>query len=573
MSTGIADDADNNAPEGKTTSELQTPQESDKSGDTYPTGLYANWNVNVDGVTGNDNPWDFGTTSQYPVLHVRTLPYELLQSVPTVTWAVASATLCESSKGTDTAACGANPVTSTTITPTLSAAWKTDLSYDFPTDPTKYTLDKTSLTIPAGSTTVTGVTLTAVNNKTDAADATVSLSPTSSHLRQASTVSTITIKDDDTLTKPTGVKLSLDGTKVQVDWTAVTSATGYIVQWSTSATFDGTPSSATATTNSHKITSGLTSGTTYYFRVIATKTGYDDSAPSDPPYPSAGPTTGANDYDADNDGLIDVDTLAKLNAMRWDLNGDGVADKHDSNNDGDYTDTGEYDYTTNYTAVFTNAEDNMGCGETGASISSNNTGNPACSGYELSANLDFNTNNSAKSSTNPTGADSGDTYWNSGNGWDPIGGTSAAPSTPPISTATPTPSPTSSSTAPAATTPGCSPSSNGTSQTIENVSLVNCGRDAEHVSTGSSVHVGGLAGYVGNRRDGGRQLHHGRVRAGESSTDPVTLTASDLNSYVGGLVGRVWQHHLQLLAGRCDGPFQEFAERYRNQRGRPRRSR
>ena len=32
------------------------------------------------------------------------------------------------------------------------------------------------------------------------------------------------------------------------------------------------------------------------------------------------------DYDTDNDGLIEVDSLAKLNAMRWDLNGDGVVD-------------------------------------------------------------------------------------------------------------------------------------------------------------------------------------------------------------------------------------------------------
>ena len=56
----IADDTDDNAPEGKTTAELQTP--------TDYTGIYANWNVNVDGVTGNDNPWAFGNALQYPVL-------------------------------------------------------------------------------------------------------------------------------------------------------------------------------------------------------------------------------------------------------------------------------------------------------------------------------------------------------------------------------------------------------------------------------------------------------------------------------------------------------------------------
>ena len=53
---------------GKTTTELQTP--------TGYTGIYANWNVNVDGVTGNDDPWAFGTSSQYPILK-----YGALQNV------------------------------------------------------------------------------------------------------------------------------------------------------------------------------------------------------------------------------------------------------------------------------------------------------------------------------------------------------------------------------------------------------------------------------------------------------------------------------------------------------------
>ena len=48
---------------GQTTTALQTPT-------AYGTGasIYANWNVNVDGVGGNDDPWHFGTASQYPIL-------------------------------------------------------------------------------------------------------------------------------------------------------------------------------------------------------------------------------------------------------------------------------------------------------------------------------------------------------------------------------------------------------------------------------------------------------------------------------------------------------------------------
>ena len=47
---------------GKTVVELQTP--------TGYTGIYSDWNVdaNYDGMSGGDDPWDFGTDRQYPVL-------------------------------------------------------------------------------------------------------------------------------------------------------------------------------------------------------------------------------------------------------------------------------------------------------------------------------------------------------------------------------------------------------------------------------------------------------------------------------------------------------------------------
>ena len=47
---------------GATTSALQTP--------TGYTGIYADWNVDIDGAAGGDDPWDFGTASEYPVLQV-----------------------------------------------------------------------------------------------------------------------------------------------------------------------------------------------------------------------------------------------------------------------------------------------------------------------------------------------------------------------------------------------------------------------------------------------------------------------------------------------------------------------
>ena len=65
--SGIADDSGDDAPEGKTTTELQSP--------TGYTDIYAGWNVDVDNAdgdndvtTGPDDPWDFGTDTQYPML-------------------------------------------------------------------------------------------------------------------------------------------------------------------------------------------------------------------------------------------------------------------------------------------------------------------------------------------------------------------------------------------------------------------------------------------------------------------------------------------------------------------------
>ena len=45
---------------GQTTSALQSETDYD--------GIYANWNVDVDGRSGNDAPWTFGAADQYPVL-------------------------------------------------------------------------------------------------------------------------------------------------------------------------------------------------------------------------------------------------------------------------------------------------------------------------------------------------------------------------------------------------------------------------------------------------------------------------------------------------------------------------
>ena len=93
------------------------------------------------------------------------------------------------------------------------------------------------------------------------------------------------------------------------------------------------------------------------------------------------------DYDYDDDGLIEIRTLAQLDAMRLDPEGTGfVQEGRDQ-----------------YFAAFPGFGGSSGC--------------PAqnCSGYELAAHLDFDTNGNGE-------ADAGDEYWNDGMGWEPLPG-------------------------------------------------------------------------------------------------------------------------------------------------------
>ena len=102
------------------------------------------------------------------------------------------------------------------------------------------------------------------------------------------------------------------------------------------------------------------------------------------------------DYDRDEDGFIDIANLAQLNAMRRNLNGRGDASG------------GVWD--TAFPNRVTSASKRMGCPS------------GTCTGFELVADLDFDTNGNGI-----VGTDTGDAYYNSGNGWDPIGrDTSAA---------------------------------------------------------------------------------------------------------------------------------------------------
>ena len=99
-------------------------------------------------------------------------------------------------------------------------------------------------------------------------------------------------------------------------------------------------------------------------------------------------------YDNDRDGLIEIGDLAQLNAVRWDLDGDGAV-VNGTNADA-------------YSTAFPNAAAGMGCPTT-----SDDADEYDCLGYELIAGLDFDANGDGA-------VDADDNCWNSGTGWLPI---------------------------------------------------------------------------------------------------------------------------------------------------------
>ncbi len=93
------------------------------------------------------------------------------------------------------------------------------------------------------------------------------------------------------------------------------------------------------------------------------------------------------DYDADDDGLIEISNLEQLDAISYDTNGDGTAN-HSS-------------VALYYAVAFPNPVPGMGCAF-------------GCTGYELARDLDFASDGSyASSVVNPA--------WRSGTGWESIG--------------------------------------------------------------------------------------------------------------------------------------------------------
>ncbi len=267
--------------------------------------------------------------------------------------------------------------------------WKSGVA-TYPTSDLTSAATHGQATIAGGSTTTYKI-----SNVTAGTTYTIRVIATSTNLNIADSDPSEEVMVTAATNKPTNVRVTPGHFQLLVAWTEATGATGYKIQWKSGQqaynTSDRQETVSGGSTTTYTI-ENLTFGTTYTVRVTATLAGGTDSTPSD----EVMGTPQGIDYDGDGDGLIDIETLAQLHAIRWDLNGDGAIDASASTSD-----------TTAYNAAFPNRD-----------ITSNvRMGCPSgtCTGYELLNNLDFDENGDGEI----TSADA--TYWNNGDGWLPIG--------------------------------------------------------------------------------------------------------------------------------------------------------
>ena len=262
--------SDTNRGTPKTTSELLSP--------TGYTGIYANWNLDLDSDNTADNPWDFGTDQEYPGL------------------------------------------------------------VDVKGNIHRAALDETPPTVESAAIDAAGTNLTVTFSE----NLKSTYVPAANRFRYRVNGSA----------QRTADSITLSGRQVILTWTTAVRTTGtltvdYIKPADTANPLQDAPGNKVAT---------FTRQAVYV------------------------------DYDSDDDGLIEINTVARLNAVRWDLDGNGTPDDVDGDD--------EPDNVTNYDRAFARAVSGMGCPATG------------CTGYELTADINLNVS-----------------PYNRGRGWTPIANT------------------------------------------------------------------------------------------------------------------------------------------------------
>ncbi len=234
---------------------------------------------------------------------------------------------------------------------------------------------------------------------------------------------------------PTAPSVEVTGQTVDtisLRWTAISQADSYMVIWREQGNrrqYQMKPVVPPTSAHTHLTTqiTGLAHTRTYIINVQPMMTSTKltaaeiEATTAHPPMrtsdkcPQVASNDGTFDYDADNDGLIEICNLKQLDAIRHDLDGDGTPDQavlpDVANLPADFAwgDTeyyaGKYIYYRGdfsdarrmelYDLAFPNPATSMGCPSTGG-----------CTGYELAADLDFATN----------------TDHGTGAGWQPIMG-------------------------------------------------------------------------------------------------------------------------------------------------------
>ena len=350
---------------GKTTAELQTP--------TDYTGIYEGWNVDwgnsvfEDGEP--DDPWDFGTATQYAVLSLD------LNDDNRATWQEAGYQVRTSlTLRAATTANQAQVVLSWDALSTTSWSPAPDVSY------TLYRDD--GATVEAVQTDFTGLTHTDTGVTIgDRYTYWVAAVLDGGEAARSAPVS-VTAGGANQAPAPVGIlpdrQLTVGSMAVDVDVASAFQDTD-----NDTLTY-GASSSLTSVATLSRSGSVVTITPVAVGRTIITVTATDVSGSGMSASQRFRVTVG-HDYDTDGDGLIGVSKLAQLDAMRHDLDGNGDAGTEAA-----------------YAAAFPSPFDRMGCGVNG------------CSGYELVANLDFDTDGDGA-------VDSDDNYWNDGDGWVPIG--------------------------------------------------------------------------------------------------------------------------------------------------------
>ena len=334
-------------------------------GPTGYTGLFAGWDVDLDGDGTADNPWRFGTSGQYPAL-VADLDHDG-QS----TWQEFGYQLRE------------GPALSLEVRTTdTELSWTAvDASHWSPPPTVTYIVKRDDVAIAEALASLQYIDPTTGTDRTYQVTASVAggettrSAPTPAGPRENRPPTAVGELPDRTL----GVgdpALSIDVSTVFSDpdgdaltYTAVSSAETVVTVAVSGAEITLMPLAAGDATVTVKATDADGSNTAATLRFAVTVR-----------------VTATVDYDGDDDRLIEIVSLAQLDAVRYDPDGDGVP---------------EPSGTDAYAAAFPSAGPGMGCGQ------------ERCEGYELRADLDFDTDGSGTS-------DVGDTYWNDGAGWSPI---------------------------------------------------------------------------------------------------------------------------------------------------------